>query len=288
MARPAQPVFRFAPSPNGYLHLGHAYSAILNFDLATASGGRFLLRIEDIDRMRSRTEYVRAIGEDLVWLGLRWETPVRRQSEHFALYASQLAQLARQALVYPCFCSRADLQRFAAARPGWPRDPDGSPLYGGTCRLLSAAERDRRIEGGEPHWLRLDSRAAIARLAKGLGWHEVIEAGGRRLVEADPAQWGDVPLGRKDVPASYHLAVIIDDALQGVTHVVRGLDLFAATSLHRLLQELLSLPAPIYHHHRLILGADLQKLSKSGQAQSLRALRSLGVSPAEVRRLVGL
>jgi glutamyl-Q tRNA(Asp) synthetase len=288
MARPTQPVYRFAPSPNGYLHLGHAYSAILNFDLAMAAGGRFLLRIEDIDATRSRAEYVQAIGEDLAWLGLRWETPVRRQSEHFALYAGQLAQLARQALVYPCFCSRADLQRFAAARPAWPRDPDGSPLYGGTCRQLAAVERDRRIAAGEPHCLRLDSRAAIARLKNGLNWHEVVDAGGTRLVEANPAQWGDVALGRKDVPASYHLAVVTDDALQNVTHVVRGLDLFAATSLHRLLQELLSLPAPLYQHHRLILDADQQKLSKSGRAQSLRALRASGASPAKVRRLVGL
>jgi glutamyl-Q tRNA(Asp) synthetase len=288
LARSAQPVYRFAPSPNGYLHLGHAYSAMLNFDLAAADGGRFLLRIEDIDTMRSRTAYIQAIDEDLAWLGLRWETPVRRQSEHFALYADVLAQLRREAMVYPCFCSRADVQSAAAVRPAWRYDPDGSPLYSGTCRHLPAAERDRRIAAGDAHWLRLDSTAAIARLGKTLSWLEVTDGGDRRLIEADPAQWGDVPLARKDVPASYHLAVVTDDALQGVTHVVRGLDLFAATSLHRLLQALLGLPAPLYRHHRLIVGADGKKLSKSAKAQSLRDLRVSGMRPDHVRRLIGL
>lgn len=288
MARSAQPVYRFAPSPNGYLHLGHAYSAALNFDLAQAQGGRFLLRIEDIDKERSRDAYVTAINEDLTWLGLHWELPVRRQSEHFARYDAHLARLADQALIYPCFCSRADLQRFAAARPSWPRDPDGSPLYGGTCRYLPPAEREHRIAAGAPHWLRLDSQAALARLARRIAWREVCEAGSERLVEAEPANWGDVALARKDVPASYHLAVVTDDALQGVTHVVRGRDLFEATGLQRVLQELLGLPVPLYRHHRLIMGPDHQKLSKRHKSQALRALRAAGMCPATVRRLSGL
>ncbi len=288
MARSVQPVYRFAPSPNGYLHLGHAYSAALNFDLAQAQDGRFLLRIEDIDRGRSRDAYETAINEDLAWLGLRWEMPVRRQSEHFSLYAGQLARLADQALIYPCFCSRADLQRCAAVRPAWPRDPDGSPLYWGSCRHLPPAERAQRLAAGVPHCLRLDSQAALARLARRIAWREISEAGSERLVEAEPANWGDVSLARKDVPASYHLAVVTDDALQGVTHVVRGYDLFAATSLQRLLQELLGLPAPLYRHHRLILGPDHQKLSKRHKSQALRALRDAGLSPAAVRRLIGL
>jgi glutamyl-Q tRNA(Asp) synthetase len=282
------PVFRFAPSPNGYLHLGHALSALLNYDLARAGGGRLLLRIEDIDGTRCRPEYETAIYEDLHWLGLEWEEPVRRQSEHFGEYRAALEKLARQGLVYPAFESRAEIARLVAARgANWPHDPDGAPLYPGAARDLSAAERRRKIEGGESHALRLDLQAVLACHEQSLSWTESGE-GGEREIAAQPERWGDVILGRKETPASYHLAVVLDDALQGVTHVVRGLDLYEATSVQRLLQEILGLPAPAYHHHWLILDAAGKKLAKRDPSTTLRDLRAQGVSAADVRRKVGL
>ena len=281
-------VFRFAPSPNGYLHLGHALSALLNQDRAGAAGGRLLLRIEDIDGTRCRPEYEAAIYEDLHWLGLEWEEPVRRQSEHFGEYRAALEKLAREGIVYPAFESRSEIARLVAARgANWPHDPDGAPLYPGAARDLSAAERQRKIESGEPYALRLDLRAALARLKEPLSWTEGGE-GGEREITADPERWGDVILGRKETPASYHLAVVLDDALQGVTHVVRGLDLYEATSVQRLLQEILGLPAPAYHHHRLVLDAAGKKLAKRDPSTTLRDLRAQGVSAADVRRKVGL
>ena len=232
------PVFRFAPSPNGYLHLGHALSALLNADLAEATDGRLLLRIEDIDSARCGPEYEAAIYEDLRWLGLKWEEPVRRQSEHLADYRTALDRLAALGLVYPSFESRTEIARMASAF-----DPDGVPLYAGAAKAMPASERERRIGAGEPYALRLDMAAAIAR-AGALTWQE--HGGGPNgesgAIAANPAAWGDVVLARKDNPTSYHLSVVVDDALQGVTHVVRGQDLFAATAVHRVLQALLDLP----------------------------------------------
>ncbi len=279
------PVFRFAPSPNGYLHLGHALSALLNADRARAAGGRLLLRIEDIDTSRCRPEYEAAIYEDLGWLGLTWEQPVRRQSEHFGAYRAALGQLEAMGLIYPSFESRAEIAALVAEREQratWPRDPDGAPLYPGNAWTMAEAERARRIEAGDPYALRLDMAAAVAK-AGPLTWSE-----GGAEQPADPARWGDVILARKDVPASYHLAVVVDDAAQGVTDVVRGSDLFHATSVHRLLQSLLGLPAPRYQHHRLILDEAGRKLSKSTRATGLRELRAQGVAPSAIRKIVGL
>jgi len=287
------PTYRFAPSPNGYLHLGHALSACLNFDSAQQANGRFLLRIENIDQTRCRPEFEVAIYEDLAWLGLKWEAPVRRQSEQFAAYRAALARLAEMGLVYPSFESRTEIARLVAEqeRSGpWPRDPDGAPLYPGRSRHMDAAEQARRIASGAPYALRLDMTAAIARAPASLTWDETGcgPNGETGVLAAEPAVWGDVVLARKETPTSYHLSVVIDDAAQGATHVVRGQDLFAATSLHRLLQALLGLPAPTYRHHRLILDADGRKLAKSTGATALCALRGRGVSPAAIRRMVGL
>jgi len=285
-------IFRFAPSPNGYLHLGHAYSALLNFDMARALGGRLVLRIEDIDAARCRPQYEAAIYEDLHWLGISWEQNVRRQSDGFGDYRAALATLTAQGLIYPSFESRREIGALVAARDRsgpWPRDPDGVPLYPGRARKLAAAERERRIAAGAPFALRLAMDAAAAR-AGALTWTETGAGpqGETGVVAAAPQMWGDVVLARKELPTSYHLAVTVDDALQGVTDVVRGQDLFWSTSIHRLLQALLGLPAPVYHHHRLILDADGRKLSKSTQATGLRELRAAGASATDIRRMVGL
>ena len=286
------PVFRFAPSPNGYLHLGHAFSALLNADLARQSGGRLLLRIEDIDAARCRPEFEEAIYEDLGWLGMTWQQPVRRQSEHLADYRAALDKLAGLGLVYPSFESRAEIAKLVAQReqrgPG-PRDPDGAPVYPGTAKELSASERARLIAQGAPYALRLDMAAAIARAGR-LAWTEQGEgpAGERGRIEAAPKAWGDVILARKETPTSYHLSVVIDDALQGVSEVVRGKDLFHSTSVHVLLQHLLGLSQPMYRHHRLLMDDAGHKLSKSTDATGLRELRAAGATPAEIRSRVGL
>ena len=289
------PVFRFAPSPNGYLHLGHAYSALLNFDLALRTGGRFLLRIEDIDLARCRPEFEAATYQDLARLGIAWEQPVRRQSEHLSEYRDAVERLTAEGLVYPSFESRAEIAQLVtrreadAASTPWPRDPDGAPLYPGAAKLLGASERARLLEQGAPYALRLDMAAACAR-AGDLTWteHGAGPDGRSGVVAARPQAWGDVVLARKETPTSYHLSVVIDDALQGVTEVVRGQDLFWSTSVHRLLQALLGLPEPTYRHHRLMLDGAGQKLSKSTAATGLRELRAAGSSPADIRRLVGL
>ncbi|WP_316179557.1 MULTISPECIES: tRNA glutamyl-Q(34) synthetase GluQRS [unclassified Bradyrhizobium] len=286
------PVFRFAPSPNGYLHLGHAFSALLNFKCAQQSGGRLLLRIEDIDPTRCRPEFEQAIYEDLAWLGIAWEQPVRRQSEHLAEYRAALERLQGMGLVYPSFESRAEVARMVAQRNAegaWPRDPDGAPLYPGTATSLSEAHRAALMASGAPYALRLDMAAAVARAGRA-AWDEYGAGpwGESGRVEARPEAWGDVVLARKETPTSYHLSVVIDDALQGVTEVVRGQDLFHATSVHRLLQVLLGLPAPAYRHHQLIRDAQGHKLSKSTQATGLRALRAEGVSPTEIRHRTGM
>jgi glutamyl-Q tRNA(Asp) synthetase len=291
------PVFRFAPSPNGHLHLGHALSALLNFDMARCRGGRFLVRMEDIDTTRCRSEYETAIYEDLAWLGLAWEEPVLRQSDRSVAFAAALQRLDAMGLVYPSFESRAEIARLVAERDRagpWPRDPDGAPLYPGRGRDLPRVERERRLAAGDPFALRLDVAAAVAlarqRRDEPLGWTETGAGpnGETGAIEADPAAWGDVILARKELPTSYHLSVVVDDAFQGVTEVVRGQDLFLATSVHRLLQDLLGLPQPLYHHHRLIRDADGRKLSKSTSATGLRELRAAGVTPQDVRRMVGL
>src|SRR5690348_8078755 len=268
------PVFRIAPSPNGYLHLGHALSALLNAVMADEKGGRLLLRIEDIDTARCRPEFEAAIYEDLAWLGIAWETPVRRQSEHWGDYGAALTRLEALGLIYPSFESRGEIAQLVAARQaqgGWPRDPDGTPLYPGDAKALSASECKRRMDGGEPYALRLDMQAALEK-AGALSWTEsgAGPGGETGTLTADPAVWGDVILARKETPTSYHLAVVVDDAVQGVTEVVRGEDLFWSTSVHRLLQQLLGLPQPTYRHHRLILDDDGRKLSKSTQATGLR------------------
>ena len=290
--QPMPPVFRFAPSPNGYLHLGHAFSALLNHDLARRAGGRLLLRIEDIDAARCRPEYEDAIYEDLGWLGMTWEAPVRRQSDHLADYHHALEKLSAQGLVYPSFESRAEIVKLVAAREAdgpWPRDPDGAPLYPGTAKQLSADERRRLIDRGAPYALRLDMSAALVR-AGTLGWTELGEGpdGQTGIVAANPQAWGDVILARKETPTSYHLSVVVDDALQGITELVRGQDLFHATSVHRLLQQLLGLSEPAYRHHRLIRDEAGHKLAKSTGSTGLRELRAAGMTPAGIRRLLEL
>lgn len=284
--------FRFAPSPNGELHLGHAYSALLNQRMAARVGGRLLLRIEDIDITRCTPQFEAGIFRDLEWLGLRWEKPVRRQSEHFAEYRAVLDRLITEELVYPAFMSRGEIRAFIAEKGGrdWPRDPDGVPLYPPLDRALPARERKRRIADNLPFAWRLDVEAAMARVTADLSWVEFTDEtmSATRAIEAQPQAWGDVIVARRDIPTSYHLAVILDDALQDVSHVVRGKDLYSATGLQRLLQELLGLPQPRYFHHRLILGSDGRKLSKSFKDTGLAALRQAGMSPQDIGRLVGL
>jgi glutamyl-Q tRNA(Asp) synthetase len=285
------PIFRFAPSPNGFLHLGHALSALLNHDMARRAGGRLLLRIEDIDPARCRPEFEQAIYEDLAWLGIEWDRPVRRQSEHFDDYRAALDRLEDEGLVYPAFESRAEIARLVAAHEAetgnpWPNDPDDAPLYPGSIDAMSSAECERR-RVAEPFALRLALAKALARVDRPLTWREM--SGDQvRLIAARPERWGDAILGRKETPASYHLAVVLDDALQGVTDVVRGLDLYESTAMHRLLQELLGLPAPVYRHHRLVLDKDGRKLAKRDPSTTLRDLRAAGWTPADVRRTVGL
>ena len=284
------PVFRFAPSPNGALHLGHALSALINFEAAKAMGGRFLLRIEDIDTVRCSPEKIAAMLEDLEWLGLEWESPVMRQSERFALYRATTDRLTKEGLIFPSTASRKDIARAveeaeAASDLPWPRDPDGAPVY------PRAYLADKEINGPETA-LRLDMEKAMTRLSEPLTWQEngPLSPGYPAItrLDATPAAWGDVILARKDCPTSYHLAVVLDDAAQGITHVVRGQDLFAATSLHRLLQHLLALPAPLYHHHRLLTDEGGDKLSKSRGDLGLSTLRARGTTPDEIRAMIRL
>lgn len=263
---------RFAPSPTGRLHLGHAWSALQAHDLARARGGRFLLRIEDIDPGRCREEFVAGIYEDLQWLGISWDGEVVRQSDRMPLYAEALDRLRALDLIYPCFCTRGEIAAEIAASGAAPHGPDG-PVYPGTCRTATRSERAE--QPNRPHALRLDMARAVA-LAGELYWHDA--HAGRVL--AAPQTFGDVVLARKDVPTSYHLAVTVDDAAQGVTDVVRGVDLFAATHVHRLLQALLGLPTPDYHHHPLITDAGGRRLAKRDRAATLADLRRQGADPA--------
>ena len=285
----SRPVFRFAPSPNGELHLGHALSALIGFARAQAAGGRFLVRIEDIDVGRTRPEFVAGIFEDLRWLGLTWAEPVLLQSQRLPAYRAAARRLETMGLLYPCFASRAEI---AAASSPASCDPDGVPLYPGLFRQAPAADIARRKADGEPFALRLDmARAVAAAKAKlggaGLTFTELGEDGLTHTIAARPERWGDAIIARKEIATSYHLAVVIDDAWQGVTHVTRGRDLFAATDLQRLLQLLLDLPVPVYQHHRLITDAGGRKLAKSAGDASLRQLRRQGLTATDVRRLVG-
>ncbi|CAN1723666.1 Glutamyl-Q tRNA(Asp) synthetase [Hyphomicrobium sp. 1Nfss2.1] len=284
------PVLRFAPSPNGPLHLGHALSALTGFDMAQRAGGRFLVRIEDIDVTRCREEYVTGIFEDLSWLGITWEQPVLFQSQQFATYVEAAQWLEGQGLLYPCFASRTEID--AAPVPG-AVDPDGAPLYPGLHKALPKSEIEARMENGERFALRIDMDRALAKARDRLGgapltFTELDEAGNAVVVEARPERWGDAVILRKDVPASYHLAVVVDDARQGITYVTRGQDLYAATDLHRLLQVLMGLPEPVYHHHRLLADAEGRKLSKSAGDTALSALRTARKSAADIRAMVGL
>ena len=276
---------RFAPSPTGYLHLGHAYSALFAHEAARAHGGRFLLRIEDIDPIRCRPEFSEALLEDLRWLGLTWEEPVRRQSEHMDDYAAALAKLRSMGLLYPCFCTRREIEKEVMAAAAAPhlaaQGPDG-PVYPGTCRTLDPDERAQRLRRDEAASWRLDVARALE-MTGPLYWTE--RAAGR--VEAAPLDFGDVVLARKDVAASYHLSVTVDDHLQHVTLVTRGKDLFRATDIHRLLQALLGYETPGYHHHELMTDAAGRRLAKRDRDVTLRALRAAGKSAAEVRTMAG-
>jgi len=273
-------VTRFAPSPTGYLHLGHAYSALDAWRTARGAGGKFLLRIEDIDRTRCKPEFTDAILEDLAWLGLDWDGEVRKQSEHFTDYEAALDTLDVAGLIYPCFCTRAAIAAEIARAGGAPQGEEG-PIYPGTCRDLTTEERLRRIASGEGFALRLDVARALARTGP-LEWEEE----GEGIIRADPELLGDVVLARKDTPTSYHLAVTLDDALQGVTLVTRGADLFTATHIHRLLQALLDWTTPRYRHHRLLTDASGKRFAKRDKALTLRALRESGKTPAEIRTIV--
>jgi glutamyl-Q tRNA(Asp) synthetase len=285
------PVFRFAPSPNGELHLGHAYSALFTADAARRAGGQFLLRIEDIDVGRCREEFVTQIYNDLAWLGLSWETPVLRQSREFDTYRNALRWLEKLGVLYPCFATRSEIAEAAKGNPG-AVDPDGAPLYPGLHKRLPEGEVQERRERGEPFALRLDMERSLLAVRGMLGdepltFIELDESGRPRRIEAHPERWGDTVIMRKDVPASYHLAVVIDDARQGVTHVTRGMDLFEATGLQRVLQMLLGLPEPVYRHHKLILDEASRKLSKSAGDTSLRSLRLGGAAPDDIRVQLG-
>jgi glutamyl-Q tRNA(Asp) synthetase len=277
------PVLRFAPSPNGALHLGHAYSALMNERLAAEIGGRLILRIEDLDGARCKPQFEAAILDDLAWLGLHFPAPWRRQSEHGDDYAAALARLDQRGLVYPCFCTRSEVARASEGR----RDPDGAPLYPGTCRALASAEARVRLAGGDKAAFRLDMGRALAAAPAHLAWVEYGEGAVPAERVAAPAVWGDVVLSGRDLAASYHLAVVVDDALQGVTDVLRGRDLLAATAVHRLLQALLGCPSQRYRHHRLVLDQNGAKLSKSRQSESLAELRGTAMSAGEVRAALG-
>lgn len=283
MLRNLMIVTRFAPSPTGWLHLGHAYAALFAGERARAGGGRFLLRMEDLDLTRVRPEYEAAIREDLHWLGLEWEEPVWRQSERFAVYREALGQLDALGLLYPCFCTRREIADEIERAGAAPQGPDG-PLYPGTCRALDPATVEARMGEGLSYALRLNVKKAVEKAGRPLVWRD--ESKGEMV--ATPEIFGDVVLARKDTPASYHLSVVIDDAAQAITHVTRGEDLFPATHLHRLLQDLLGLPVPVWAHHRLIVDEEGRRLAKRDAARSLRSLRDSGWTPEDVKARVGM
>jgi glutamyl-Q tRNA(Asp) synthetase len=273
-------VTRFAPSPTGYLHLGHAFSALTAFDAAQQANGRFILRIEDIDQGRARDEFEAAISEDLAWLGVAWETPIRRQSEHMADYSAALQKLIDANLVYRCFRTRREIAESIASAP----HGESGEMFRGEA--LPPAEEQERLAGNEPFAWRLSLKQARAALGPAYFALTFEDETGR--IRADPEQHGDIVLARKDFPTSYHLASVWDDALQGVTHVIRGEDLRSAAHLHVLLQKLLGLPTPAYQHHRLIFGEDGKRLAKRDQSATLRALREAGKAPADIRAMMQL
>lgn len=282
---PSQPVFRFAPSPNGHLHLGHAYSVLFTATAARAAGGAFLLRIEDIDINRCKPQFETAIYEDLRWLGLDWPEPVLRQSQRFSAYSEAAGRLRALGLLYPCFCSRNEV---IAAAGSSSVDPEGSLVYPGTCRHLAADEIAARLASGRTPQMRLDMGKALA--LTGPVTFMLAQPSPQDLPhvrQAEPQRWGDVVLQRRDVPTSYHLSVVVDDAALGVTHVTRGRDMEAATDIHALLHVLLGLDAPTYTFHKLILGPDGRKLSKSRGSPTLRSLHGAGWTPARVRAKLG-
>jgi len=282
MDNDSQLIFRFAPSPNGELHLGHAYSALLNLKMARDVGGKMLLRIEDIDTVRCTPELEKQMLEDLEWIGFEWDEEPIRQSERFDAYRQILDGLAKDGLIYPATLSRGDIKkRVVELGDEWPSDPDGAPHYPGNERDLSEQQRQKIINSGEPYTLRLDMTKAIQASSKDMFWNE-----DGSEIPTNPSQWGDVVLARKDTPASYHLSCVLDDAFQGITHIVRGQDLYHATSVHRLLQNLLDLQQPQYHHHDLILDDDSKKLSKSNKDTSLRQLRKSDHTPSDIIELI--
>lgn len=281
MSVESQAITRFAPSPTGRLHLGHAYAALFAYDEAMRAGGRFLLRLEDIDLARSRPEYEQGIYDDLRWLGVAWELPVRKQSEHFADYRAALEKLRSLDLIYPCFCTRKEIQEEITRAGQAPHGPEG-PAYPGICKKLSANEVAERIASGRDYALRFDLESAMALAGSDLIWRDMTHG----EFSADPAPLGDVVLARKDTPTSYHLAVVVDDAAQGITLVSRGEDLLPATHLHRLLQELLDLPVPSWKHHRLITDETGKRLAKRDEARALHSLRESGWTPHRVREVL--
>lgn len=284
MTAKTQPVFRFAPSPNGHLHLGHAYSALLTNKIAHHFGGKTLLRIEDIDQVRCTPELQSQMLADLEWIGFEFEGTPEKQSDHFDRYRTAADTLRQHDLIYPCFCSRKDIRENA----GGQTDPDGAPIYPGTCRHLSSSEVEEKLAQNIPHSWRLDMQKALAETGA-LTWRELhTDLETISTIEADPMSWGDVILVRKDTPTSYHLSVVLDDAAQQITHITRGKDLYEATSIHRVLQKLFDLPEPLYHHHDLIRDEAAEKLSKSKKAQSLKELREQGWSAHQVRAAIGL
>lgn len=274
-------ITRFAPSPTGYMHLGHAFAALFAWTAARESGGRFVLRIEDIDPSRCRPEFETAIFRDLEWLGIDWDGPARRQSDCMDDYGAAIRELEKVALAYPCFCTRSDIRAEIKQAGHAPHGPDGI-VYPGTCRGVADVDRRLRIARGEGHAIRVDMAKAVS-FTGPLVWYDR----GKGFVDAEPLSAGDVVLARKDVPTSYHLASVLDDHLQGVSLVTRGNDLFHATHVHRVLQALLRLRVPEYHHHALITDANGVRLAKRNRAMTLRSLRQAGKSPAEVRAMVG-
>ncbi|WP_340148422.1 tRNA glutamyl-Q(34) synthetase GluQRS [uncultured Sneathiella sp.] len=275
-------ITRFAPSPTGFLHLGHVYSASLAWRSARESGGRFILRMEDIDQTRCRPEFEAAIYEDLSWLGLEWDPPVRRQSEHLDDYSALLEKLSDRDLIYPCFCTRKEIAAEIARSNSAPHGPEG-PVYPGICRGMPEVERQRRFEQDEPYALRLNMVNAIAAVElETMRFHEI----GKGHIQCNPEPFGDIVLARKETPTSYHLAVTFDDAIQDVNHIIRGQDLFPSTHIHRLLQGLLDLPTPTYFHHGLISDGKGRRLSKRDKDATIKSLREYGYQPEEVRKMV--
>ncbi len=281
---PSKPILRFAPSPNGYLHLGHAYSALVTEKIAKKLGGTWLLRIEDIDKERSRPDFIEAIYQDLNWLGLAWSKPVLRQSSRMGAYNLVVKKLEKPGLLYPCFCTRKQIRE----NSGTKTDPDGAPLYSGTCKNLSEREVAKNFAGEIPVQYRLHMDKAMS-LTGALTFQQLPAdlVSDISIVKCFPERWGDIVIVRKDIPTSYHLSVVVDDAFQNITHVTRGKDLLKATDVHRVLQSLLGLPEPIYFHHELIEDDQQKKLAKSANSRSLQEIRQSGKSGAQVRAQLG-